>query len=293
MTRTAESERLNRHRAEPYVEIHPQDAAVFGLANGEIAEISNRHGKAWLRVRIEPGQRRGSLFVPMHWSDQFAARARVDALVTANFDPHSGQPELKHASVSVRPLPSRWRGLLLTRERLSLSREHYWAGIPIANGWLYWLAGDECLRERERAAAGHDCPVRLRCSLSGRTKMNCATRGLNDDRLQAVMLLGEGDLVSDPWWLASRWAMCWIRTIGACCCRASPAANRPSRARWCAPAFRWRRTAIAAAIEGGCQTSAALGEKLRCGTNCGSCVPELNRLIRERARPPREAAKVV
>ncbi|HEY3698737.1 MAG TPA: molybdopterin-dependent oxidoreductase, partial [Spongiibacteraceae bacterium] len=55
MTRTAESERLNRHRSEPYLEIHPQDAAVFGLADGEIAEIFNRHSKAWLRVRIEPG----------------------------------------------------------------------------------------------------------------------------------------------------------------------------------------------------------------------------------------------
>src|SRR6185436_7382439 len=47
MTRTAESEKLNRHRAEPYVEVHPQDAAVFGLAAGEIAELSNRHGTAW------------------------------------------------------------------------------------------------------------------------------------------------------------------------------------------------------------------------------------------------------
>ncbi|HET8709891.1 MAG TPA: nitrate reductase, partial [Spongiibacteraceae bacterium] len=109
MTRTAESERLNRHRAEPYLEVHPQDAAVFGLANGEIAEISNRHGKAWLRVRIEPGQRRGSLFAPMHWSDRFAARAKVDALIAANTDPHSGQPELKHAPVAVRALTSRWR----------------------------------------------------------------------------------------------------------------------------------------------------------------------------------------
>lgn len=26
---------------------------------------------------------------------------------------------------------------------------------------------------------------------------------------------------------------------------------------------------------GGCDSAAALGAKLRCGTNCGSCVPEL------------------
>ncbi|MET0379025.1 MAG: nitrate reductase, partial [Spongiibacteraceae bacterium] len=66
MTRTAESERLNRHRAEPYVEIHPDDARADRVANGDIVELKNRHGSVLLRARIEEGQRRGSLFVPMH-----------------------------------------------------------------------------------------------------------------------------------------------------------------------------------------------------------------------------------
>ncbi|MGI1665720.1 (2Fe-2S)-binding protein, partial [Enterobacter sp. BH2-YP2023] len=32
-------------------------------------------------------------------------------------------------------------------------------------------------------------------------------------------------------------------------------------------------------IAGGCDSAAALGVKLRCGTNCGSCVPELKALL--------------
>jgi NAD(P)H-nitrite reductase large subunit len=42
---------------------------------------------------------------------------------------------------------------------------------------------------------------------------------------------------------------------------------------------------IRAAIAAGCRDSAALGAQLRCGTNCGSCVPELNRLISECGAP--------
>ena len=36
---------------------------------------------------------------------------------------------------------------------------------------------------------------------------------------------------------------------------------------------------ITACISRGTNTVNGLGEMLRCGTNCGSCVPELNRLI--------------
>jgi assimilatory nitrate reductase catalytic subunit len=41
------------------------------------------------------------------------------------------------------------------------------------------------------------------------------------------------------------------------------------------------RNTILGAVEGGCITPEQLGQKLRCGTNCGSCVPELRALIRQ------------
>ncbi|MFW3296025.1 (2Fe-2S)-binding protein, partial [Enterobacter quasiroggenkampii] len=39
--------------------------------------------------------------------------------------------------------------------------------------------------------------------------------------------------------------------------------------------------AIREAIAGGCDSVTALGAKLRCGTNCGSCVPELKGLFQD------------
>jgi len=38
---------------------------------------------------------------------------------------------------------------------------------------------------------------------------------------------------------------------------------------------------IACAINEGKSTVQALGESLKCGTNCGSCIPELRSLIEE------------
>ncbi|MGL9774507.1 MAG: (2Fe-2S)-binding protein [Sodalis sp. (in: enterobacteria)] len=35
---------------------------------------------------------------------------------------------------------------------------------------------------------------------------------------------------------------------------------------------------IMQAIDEGCNTVDALGKRLRCGTNCGSCIPELKQL---------------
>ena len=45
-----------------------------------------------------------------------------------------------------------------------------------------------------------------------------------------------------------------------------------------------RRT-IENAVRSGCHTPKALGAKLKCGTNCGSCVPELKTIIAQTLAP--------
>ena len=81
------------HVGEPFVEIHHTDAAAIGVAPADLAEIESAHGRAILRVVVTERQRRGSLFAPMHWTDQHASLGRVDALIGAAADPVSGQPD--------------------------------------------------------------------------------------------------------------------------------------------------------------------------------------------------------
>src|SRR5699024_10213997 len=90
-----------------------------GVSDGGIADLASRWGRMRARVTEDAGQRRGSLFVPIHWSDQYAGNSRVGALVNPEVDPVSGQPELKHTPVRMKPFEVRWHGFILSRTPLS------------------------------------------------------------------------------------------------------------------------------------------------------------------------------
>ena len=104
MTRTGLSPRLGAHLPEPFVEVHPADAAELGLVDGGFARLHSPHGACVLKVRISEGQRRGSLFAPIHWSETTSSSSRVGDLVAPATDPYSGQPEAKATPVSIAPV---------------------------------------------------------------------------------------------------------------------------------------------------------------------------------------------
>jgi assimilatory nitrate reductase catalytic subunit len=81
MTRTGLSARLAAHVSEPFVEMHPDDAAALGLEQGMLARVETEHGAALLRVMPSEGQQPGSVFVPIHWSAENSSAGRIGALV--------------------------------------------------------------------------------------------------------------------------------------------------------------------------------------------------------------------
>ena len=68
MTRTGMSPRLGQHLPEPFVEVHPDDALRFGVADGSFARITTDYGQCTLKVVVTAQQQRGMLFAPIHWS---------------------------------------------------------------------------------------------------------------------------------------------------------------------------------------------------------------------------------
>ena len=118
MTRTGTSPRLCAHSPQPFIEIHPADAEAAGLVDGGFATVTTQYGSAILKVSCHAGQRRGSIFAPIHWSDATAAHARVGDLAAAARDPVSGQPELKATPARVAPVKFAYRGFALTRRSI-------------------------------------------------------------------------------------------------------------------------------------------------------------------------------
>jgi assimilatory nitrate reductase catalytic subunit len=156
MTRTGSVPRLMAHTPEPLLTLHPEDAA--GLEEGAPVRVETPFGATVLRLALDAGQRRGTGFAPMHWTERFAPAARVNAAVNPVTDPHSFQPELKHTPFRVAPVAWAWQGFALLPERPAAHLAEFGALVPLERGaWRVELAGTEPSAEalaRLRALSG-------------------------------------------------------------------------------------------------------------------------------------------
>jgi assimilatory nitrate reductase catalytic subunit len=286
MTRTGLSPRLASHMAEPFVEVHPDDAGTFRLQDGGLARLGNAKAKALLRVRVTERQQKGMLFAPIHWSDNNAASALACRLIGAVCDPISGQPAFKQSAVAIAPYRPVWSGFLFSRDRdagalLRRRRVDYWVRITIGDGYVYELA-DRTLGSAQSVFAAladsttgaevidfHD-PSRARhrwAALQGPTLTHClimAPPGGLPGRARFTGLLNEQYYnVNNRLMLLSG------------CTNGQEEDNGPLV---CA-CFGVSLGAIVGAIAGGARSVEEIGALLKAGTNCGACRPELKSIL--------------
>ncbi len=107
MTRTGLVARLFSHSPEPEILLHAQTLTDLGLADGELTRVTSRRGSVVMKARASSEMRPGDAFVAMHWGSRFTS-AETNALTVPAFDPHSKQPELKHAVVRVERFAAGW-----------------------------------------------------------------------------------------------------------------------------------------------------------------------------------------
>ncbi|HKK06245.1 MAG TPA: molybdopterin-dependent oxidoreductase [Gammaproteobacteria bacterium] len=292
LTRTGKAARLSVHTVEPYVEMHPADAAARGLDEAMIAEVRSHWGCMRARVKITSGQREGSVFVPMHWSDRFAARARVDALVNPVTDPVSGQPESKHTPVEVSRWQAAWYGFVLTREPLPWDIKDdadYRVRARADGAWRYEIAGSEAFDDpalRARALIGRglseddkDEWVEYHDAAQGRYR----AAHLHGGRLEAcVFIESRPQLPAREWLLALFAEQSLDESSRMALLSGRPPGGQGDAGRIICSCFGVGLNTLREAIANeGLTTPEAIGAALRAGTNCGSCIPELKTLIAE------------
>ncbi len=280
MTRTAKAPRLMSHMGEPYVEVHPKDAIRFGLAPATLAEVRSPFGTIIVRVLVTDRQQPGSVFVPLHWTDQMASSARVDTLVRGDVDPVSGQPGLKQMPVVVKPLAANWYGLAVTTEKPDATGLAYWATARVAAGWRTELAGVTPLVDPHALlrslAALPDGAEPIDYVDRGSGQQRCAV--FTGDRLVAALFVALEPVAVSRAWAAEQLANAHTSPVHVLAARGG-AAMRDRGSIVCA-CFEIGRNDIVDAIEtDGCTSVTMVGEKLRAGTNCGSCRAEIGRLI--------------
>src|SRR5205085_6570655 len=157
MTRTGLSPRLALHAAEPFVEIHPDDARALGVK--DFARVITQYGSAIYKVALNEEQQRGALLAPIHWSGETASAARTCELVSPYTDAHSGQPEAKATPATIEPVEFAYRGFILSRQPLELPQQTWWARVALTGGIGYLIAsqeGPKLWREHARDLLGSE-----------------------------------------------------------------------------------------------------------------------------------------
>jgi assimilatory nitrate reductase catalytic subunit len=278
MTRSGLSPRLGQHLPEPFVEVHPDDATRFGVTDDSFARVVTDYGQCILKVAVSERQQRGMLFAPIHWSEETASTARVGSLVAPFTDPFSGQPENKATPASIVPYEYVFRGFALSRVQLQLPDHVWWARVTVAGGYGYLFADNADLTRWQswlRSVAGSDLAeykdlgggVYRAASFAGDRIDTCLFAGPAHDAgdWEVVKSLFAADALSEEQrrMLLSGKSADGLASAGPIVCAC----------------FGVGRTTICDAIAAGAGTASEIGEQLKAGTNCGSCIPELKRLV--------------
>jgi ferredoxin-nitrate reductase len=106
LTRTAKCDKLVRRDPGAFLEIHPDDAARLGVAEGDIVQVSSRRGTIRVPARLSDTAAPGTVFLPMHWGDLFGSGNAINYLTISATDTLSKQPELKFCAVAVEKVPA-------------------------------------------------------------------------------------------------------------------------------------------------------------------------------------------
>ena len=293
MSRSGRVARLFAHADQPLLAMNPRDLELRRLQAGDLVRVKSRRGEVVVAVEASASVRPGQCFLPMHWGARFMGGLGVNALTLPLFDAVSKQPELKHAAVQVSRAELPWRmAALATGDGASLldavqpllrACEYAAAGLAGRNRDVLTLRLahtqplPEALLAALDAALGLDDPLAVMCYRDSPRSISKHVR-ITAGRVVAARLTGETA------------AFDWLRDAvvdgeDAAPLRAwmlAPVTRPPTggagRGRIVCNCLNVAEPDIVAAIAAGAGL-AALQTRLQCGTECGSCVPELKRLL--------------
>ncbi len=312
MSRTGTVSRLFNHAPQPCIDLHPSDLARRDLSDGELVRVASRRGDLILPARATDTVRPGQAFIAMHWGAEYlggrnaegVARLGVNGLTLPVIDPYSFQPELKHSAVRVEAANLTWHLAAFgwmpehSAQALRATLMQELAELPFV---LCVPFGRErtglLLRAAARGAPAAALLARIEAhfGVQGAAALHYADPGrsvrravrLAGERIDAALLSGPTDSVVAQGWLHEllqseasakpygRWLLLPSTT---------PPANLPSPGHQvcnCFDVWQSQIDALLPTLEGDAEAQlATLQQQLKCGTNCGSCLPELRRIVR-------------
>jgi assimilatory nitrate reductase catalytic subunit len=283
MTRTGKAARLMAHSPEPFVDMHPQDALLAGVRTGEFVQVITHWGSLVARLRASGQMPRRMIFVPMHWSDECSANARVGALVSPTVDSLSGQPEFKHTPARVASFVVAWQGFAVSRGPLPLRDACWWSSMRGDGFMRYEMAGRRVFGDWSPWARRllHAPPDADWLEYVDRATGIYRAAYLVDERIEGCVFLSPRPDLPPRGWVSGLFAQASLADSDrAGLLLGQPADRAADVGAVVCSCFGVGRNTICAAIHSlGLTSPAQIGQRLRAGTNCGSCIPELKAIL--------------
>ncbi|MFP6851309.1 MAG: molybdopterin-dependent oxidoreductase [Pseudomonas sp.] len=294
MSRTGSAARLFGHAPQALLSMHPDELRRRRLENGDLLKVRSRRGSLIVPVQADDSVRSGQAYLPMHWGDRFLKGLGTNVLTQPAFDPLSKQPELKHAAIEVEKIELPWSFFALVEGQV---QQRFEALRPLFEQFAYanlTLTGRERPALLIHAACAVAPPAELLAQIDQliglsegpvlayddpRKAVGKRVR-IEDERITAIRLAGETaarDWLKGLWETGSadaelrRWLLAPLST--------PPGGNPASAAsKILCNCLNVSQNAICAGIARGLDLN-GLQQQLKCGTSCGSCVPEIKRLL--------------
>jgi assimilatory nitrate reductase catalytic subunit len=202
----------------------------------------------------------------------------VGALVAPFTDPFSGQPENKATPASITSYEYVFRGFALSRGQLELPANVWWTRVAVTGGYGYLLAGNADLAGWQswlRSVARDDL-AEYRDFGGGIFR----AASFVDDRIETCLFIGPARDAGDWGVVKDLFARDALDDGQRRMLLSGKSADGLASAGpiVCA-CFGVGRSAICDVIAAGAGSASEIGAQLKAGTNCGSCIPELKRLI--------------
>jgi assimilatory nitrate reductase catalytic subunit len=303
MSRSGRVARLHNHAEEPVLTMNAHDMTLRRLSDGDIVRVKSRRGVITVRVEASDELRSGQTFLPMHWGSRNMNTSGANALTVPAFDAISKQPELKHAVIQAEKLDLPFRVVALRRFEANhhgdalifadnlrplLARFDY-AHVGVAgrdativqlHGYSAAPVADEVLDQLD-ALLDMSAEHTMRY-IDARRRVEKKAR-IENGRVLSVCLAGE---TAAREWLKNM----MVQGASAEAVRPwvlAPVAAAPrgtlNRGRIVCACHDVSEQEIRSEVAQGALLP-ALQAKLKCGTECGSCLPAVKQLLAQHER---------
>ncbi|HHF0482876.1 TPA: nitrate reductase [Vibrio antiquarius] len=273
MTRTGHIAHLAASELEPTVYMNTLSATQNRLKAGQLTKLfqPTSNTSIYAKVAIDEGLGFQELFMSMHWAGRYGGESSVNAIINSAKDPISGQPAFKSSYVEVQDAAVKTYGMFIGTQ-FDSDKFLYSAFQAESNLGIWRFAHDKrpkkqsfCRTEKSRRitidiaqswlAVDYDLVGDVRII---RSVLMVSSEPIQTDYTNFTHLIGKPMELSQ------------LLTI----------TQSQSSAKLVCSCFRVTDKQIHDAMEKqDCTSLTQLQNKLKCGTNCGSCVSQIKQMV--------------